>query len=147
MSNLRLLKSIAVKGDVTGNKLACIPSVCGNLDSYDDVIFPPKKAGVPGPFAKAIPGFMKSGFNPLDHQWEWSAIVAYPTMIEERGNQLYSECEFHSDQASQDALTKCRERLAPVHWLLHATGAIYLLHVGPGATRLRQARRLGHVAL
>jgi len=89
----------------TGNRLCCVPSVTGVLDSYDDVI-------LPGAFVKKLPAFLRRGFNPMSHGWTWEAIVGYPVVAYEQGNQLYSEFEFHSDQQSQDALTKCRERLA-----------------------------------
>lgn len=109
----KVIKSFAVKsGAVTGNRLECIPSVMGNLDLYADVIFPPKKMGRPGPFARCLPDFLRRGFNPMDHKWEWTEIVGYPVSAQEQGNKLVSVMEFHSDQKSQDALTKCKERLA-----------------------------------
>lgn len=90
-------------GDTGGMK--CHPSVLGNLDLYGDVIFP-------GAFRKCLPMFLKRGFVPMDHEWHWSALVGFPTVAEERGNALYSEFTFHSDQQSQDARAKCAERMA-----------------------------------
>lgn len=102
---LRLLKSIPVgEAQFEGSTLVCWPSVTGVMDLYQDVIFP-------GAFKKCLPLFLDRGFCPTDHEWKWGSIVAIPTVAEERGNKLYSECVFHSDQNSQDALTKCRERL------------------------------------
>ena len=106
MNNPRLIKTLSVsEGKISGQSLQCVPSVTGVLDFYDDVIFP-------GAFTSCLPGFLKRGFCPHDHEWSWVAIVGFPTVAYEIGNKLYSEFTFHSDQASQDALAKCRERLA-----------------------------------
>ncbi len=103
---IKVLKSVAVtEGSFVGNTLQCWPSVTGVLDLYNDVIFF-------GAFKGTLEKFLRDGFVPTDHQWLWSSIVAMPTLAEERGNKLYSECVFHSDQKSQDALTICKERLA-----------------------------------
>jgi hypothetical protein len=105
MDTRKLLKSVAVsEASFEGNTLVCWPSVTGVMDLYGDVIFP-------GAFKNALTAFLQRGFVPTDHRWEWTSLVAMPTIAEERGNKLYSECVFHSDQASQDALTKCKERL------------------------------------
>jgi hypothetical protein len=103
----RLIKAMAVKDaamDDAGG-MQCWPSVTGVLDLYGDVIFP-------GAFGKCLAPFLRRGFVPMDHEWHWSALVGFPTLAEERGNKLYSEFTFHSDGQSQDARTKCRERMA-----------------------------------
>lgn len=103
----KLIKALAVKDasmDDAGS-MKCWPSVTGVLDLYGDVIFP-------GAFQNCLAGFLKRGFVPMDHEWHWSALVGFPTLAEERGNKLYSEFTFHSDQQSQDARAKCAERMA-----------------------------------
>jgi hypothetical protein len=106
MTKTKRLKSVPItEGRFEGNTLVCWPSVMGVMDLYGDVIFP-------GAFKGCLDIFMRRGFVPTDHQWAWTSIVAIPTVAEERGNKLYSECVFHSDQNSQDALTKCKERMA-----------------------------------
>ena len=108
MANSSIIKSFAVKNAVLedqSGKLCGNPSVMGCLDLYNDVIFP--KA-----FHKCLADFLRRGFTSVDHVWHWTAIVGMPTVAEERGKDLYSEFTFHSDQASQDAKTKCKERLA-----------------------------------
>ena len=105
---LKIAKSYALKNaalnEDTGS-LSGYPSVTGVFDCYGDVIFP-------GAFQKCLPDFLRRGFVPTDHQWHWDALVGFPTLAEERGNALYSEFTFHSDQNSQDARAKCAERMA-----------------------------------
>ena len=79
------------------------PSVMGVIDRGSDLIFP-------GFFRKALKGFSQNGFIPQGHDWAGPPI-AMPTLIEERGNVLYSEAVFHTTQAAQDVRTICRERL------------------------------------
>lgn len=87
-----------------GGSLAGIASVMGNLDSADDVIFP-------GAYTEALPRFRKEGFVAMGHEWD-ELPIAMPTLIEERGNALYAECEFHSTDDAQEARAVCVERLA-----------------------------------
>lgn len=123
-----LLKSFAITRDMAqaeGNTLCCVPSVMGVLDWYDDVIFP-------GAFKDALPQFLRRGFVPTDHDWRWEKLVGMPKVAYERGAILYSEFEFHSDQASQDAKIKCQERLdnnlevgLSVGFMMSAGGYLY----------------------
>lgn len=87
-----------------GGTLAGIASVMGNLDSADDVIFP-------GAYKDCLPQFRAQGFVAVGHDWE-DLPVAMPTLIEERGNALYAECEFHTTDDAQEARAVCAERLA-----------------------------------
>jgi len=89
----------ADSGSVTG-----CPSVMGVLDWDCDVI-------LPGAFKTALPNFIQAGTILNDHQRKIDCIVGYPTVAEERGNVLYSEFKFHSDDHSQDVRTKMRERI------------------------------------
>ena len=107
MKNEKVLKAIAVKEarmDDVGS-LKAWPSVTGVLDLYNDVIFP-------GAFKDCLPTFLTRGFIPTDHSWTTSAIVAYPTLAEERGNKLYSECRFHTTDYAQQMRLICQERIA-----------------------------------
>lgn len=79
-------------------------SVMGVLHRNADVIFP-------GFFRPALAQFLKDGFVPLSHEWD-GLPIGYPIVAEERGNQLYTEAEYHSHQAAQDARTVARERLS-----------------------------------
>lgn len=78
-------------------------SVMGVMDRGGDVIFP-------GFFKNSLPAFRKNGFVAVGHKWD-QLPVAMPTMAVEKGNQLYTEAEFHSHQAAQDARSVARERL------------------------------------
>ena len=104
--SLRIQKTIEVKASTAAlqeNRFSGAPSAMGCIDQGGDVIFP-------GFFRKALAGFRSEGFVPLSHQWD-ALPVAMPILIEERGNILYSEAEFHSIQSAQDTRTVCKERL------------------------------------
>lgn len=103
-------KVFALKaGAISGNSLAGVVGGMGNLDSWDDVIFPGAYSG------EVIADFLAAGFVADAHDWD--EIVAMPTLAEVRSDAdtglqvMYSECEFHSDQASQRVKTICSERL------------------------------------
>ena len=64
----------------------------------------------PGAFAGALDAFRTGGFVGLNHAWS-DLPIAYPTLIEEQGANLYSEATYHSHQAAQDARTVASERL------------------------------------
>jgi hypothetical protein len=85
------------------NKLIGVPSVMGNLDSDNDVIFP-------GVYTPVLPDFLQNGFVAFGHAWD-KPPIAFPTMIEERGSQLYGECTFHATEKAQEVRTICMERL------------------------------------
>jgi HK97 family phage prohead protease len=87
------------------NTLAGNPAVMGNLDAYNDVIFP-------GAFTSVLSDFLKNGVILADHTGGVEDLVGYPTKVEERGSNLYSEFEFHSTTKAQDVRTITRERLA-----------------------------------
>lgn len=79
-------------------------AVMGRLDRGSDVIFP-------GAFKKAIKGFLASGCVFVGHRWS-GLPVAMPMKAAEQGQNLYTEAQFHSTLAAQEARTVCRERLA-----------------------------------
>lgn len=87
------------------NTLAGNPAVMGNLDAYNDVIFP-------GAFTSVLSDFLKNGVILADHTGGVDDLIGYPTKVEERGSNLYSEFEFHSTTKAQDVRTITRERLA-----------------------------------
>ena len=104
MTIQRKQKTFEIKGGgLDGNALKGGAAGIGNLDCYGDVIFP-------GFFSTCLPGFLSDGFVAGNH--DWTQVLAMPTLAEERGNQLYTEAEFHSTQDAQDARTKCQERMA-----------------------------------
>ncbi len=86
------------------NSGAGAANVMGILDQADDVIFP-------GFWTPVLADFLTNGFVPVGHKWD-ELPVAYPTIAEERGCDLYTEWTFHSTQAAQDARTVARERIA-----------------------------------
>lgn len=102
-----ICKRFAIKAsDATlkENSLSGAAAVMGNIDAHGDVIFP-------GAFSSALPEFLRSGFVAVGHDWD-DLPIAYPTLAEERGRQLYTEATFHSTQDAQDARTIASERIA-----------------------------------
>jgi hypothetical protein len=65
----------------------------------------------PGAFAEAIPRFMREGTILADHEWDKSPI-AYPTLLEERGRDLYAEAMYHETPRGQEFRTVAKDRLA-----------------------------------
>lgn len=98
-------KSFEIKdATLEDNQIAGKASVTGNLDLYNDVIFP----GAWGPCLKA---FKTAGFVTYGHNTR-ILPVAMPVSIAENGNSLHTLAEFHSHQAAQDTRSVCMERLA-----------------------------------
>lgn len=64
----------------------------------------------PGAFAEAIPRFMREGTILRDHTWG-QLPIAYPTLLEERGRDLYAEAVYHPDPAAQAARGVAKDRL------------------------------------
>ncbi len=92
---------------VVDNLLKCIPCRMGHAyplrwGDYE-VIFP-------GAFAEAIPRFMREGTVLADHEWDKSPI-AYPTLLEERGRDLYGEAIYHNTPRGQEFRTVAMDRL------------------------------------
>lgn len=79
-------------------------STFGNVDSYGDIV-------VKGAFLDTIPSFLKSGFNPVGHDWG-DLPVAMPTAAKEDERGLFIEAAFHSTQYAQDARAVISERAA-----------------------------------
>jgi hypothetical protein len=101
----RLDKVLSLKADaIQGDKMAGDAGGIGNLDSWDDVIFPDAFS------ADVIADFLSSGFVADAH--DWTKMVGMPLVAEVRGNLLYTECEFHSTPDAQIIKTKCAERIA-----------------------------------
>ena len=90
--------------DLQLNTGAGAANVMGILDQAGDVIFP-------GFWTPVLADFLTNGFVPVGHRWD-ELPVAYPTVAEERGADLYTEWTFHSTQAAQDARTVAKERIA-----------------------------------
>jgi hypothetical protein len=65
----------------------------------------------PGAFAEAIPRFMREGTILRDHEWD-ELPIAYPTLLEERGRDLYAEAMYHDYPEAQAARTVAKDRLA-----------------------------------
>lgn len=78
-------------------------NIMGILDSGLDVAFP-------GFFKAALPGFLKSGFMPVGHDWG-GLPIAMPVKAAEEGSALYCEFEFHSTPTAQEARTVAKERM------------------------------------
>lgn len=97
-------KAIAAGGTLDGNTIVGAGAVMGNVDRYNDVIFP-------GAFKSAIKGFLADGFMPVGHDWS-GLPVAMPSKAYEKGNELIVEAEFHSTEDAQEAKTVVSERLA-----------------------------------
>lgn len=99
-------KTYELKADATtlkDNTLKGGANVMGVLDQGTDVAFP-------GFFEPSLPDFRKSGFVARSHKWD-ELPIAMPTKAVEVGNQLYTEAEWHTHQAAQDARSVCMERL------------------------------------
>jgi phage head maturation protease len=94
----------AAGASLADNTITGAAAVCGNLDSYKDVIFP-------GAFDAALPDFLKNGFVAAGHEWD-ELPIAMPNLAEMRGAALYTEATFHGHQDAQDARTVASERLA-----------------------------------
>ncbi|BDI33420.1 hypothetical protein CCAX7_54710 [Capsulimonas corticalis] len=107
----------AANTSIEDNYIDSVPSVMGVMDEGADVIFP-------GAFTKsgALESFLKRGFVPTDHKWEWTEIVAMPISAKEDGNKLVSRAVFHTTQKAQDARTICMERLAQGLWIGESVG-------------------------
>jgi hypothetical protein len=66
----------------------------------------------PGAFTEeAIPRFMREGTILRDHEWD-ELPIAYPTLLEERGRDLYAEGVYHPDAAAQAARGVAVDRLS-----------------------------------
>ena len=94
---------------VVDNLLKCIPCRMGHAYPIGwgdyEVIFP-------GAFTEeAIPRFMREGTVLRDHEWD-KLPIAYPTLLEERGRDLYAEAVYHPDPAAQAARGVAMDRLA-----------------------------------
>lgn len=91
---------------IDGNVMKGNPSILGTPYSIGwcgEVIFP-------GAFDNTIERFLKEGFIAQGHEWD-ELPIAYPTLLEERGRNLYGEAVYHSHQEAQDARTVAQERL------------------------------------
>lgn len=98
-------KTVLLKGasiDDAG-RISGYGAVYGNVDDGGDEI-------LPGAMAKALPGFLKSGFISWNH--DWGVPIAMPVAAHEDSKGLWIEAEFHSTDAGQNARTIARERLA-----------------------------------
>lgn len=94
---------------VMDNLLKCIPCRMGHAYPIGwgdyEVIFP-------GAFTEfAIPRFMREGTVLRDHEWD-ELPIAYPTLLEERGRDLYAEAMYHDYDEAQAARTVAKDRLA-----------------------------------
>ncbi len=96
-------KSYGFKAALENNTMSGGPSVIGNLDEGQDVVFP-------GAFKPVLSTFLKRGFIAFGHEWD-DLPIAFPVVAREEGRLLYSEARFHSTQAAQDARTVASERL------------------------------------
>lgn len=94
----------AADASLQENRISVVPSVMGAIDECGDVIFP-------GAFGKVVKQFLTEGFVADTHEWDWEHICAYPLSLEEDGNLLKSEAQFHSTPDAQLVRTKCMERL------------------------------------
>jgi phage head maturation protease len=105
---VRVQKAFAVKNAaLDDNRISGAASVMGSMDRswWHDVIFP-------GAYRNCLADFLQHGFVADTHDWCWQSVVAMPLVAEERGNELYTEAEFHQTQGAQDVRQKCRERIA-----------------------------------
>lgn len=101
---MKITKTYDLKaGDLTENCLKGNANIMGILDGGNDVAFP-------GFFKAALPGFLKSGFMPVGHDWG-GLPVAMPVKASEEGAALYCEFEFHSTPTAQEARTVAKERM------------------------------------
>lgn len=105
--NETLFRSYEVRAEVReeGNgSIAATVNVLGSPDSYRSVI-------MPGAIRQdVIDAFLREGFIADAH--EWGSPIGMPTLLELRGNELYSEAAFHSDPESQNVRIRCAERMA-----------------------------------
>lgn len=97
-------KAYTFKGSIADGVLAGSAAVMGNVDRDGDVIHVWAFDGV-------LDRFLKDGFVADTHSWTLADTVAYPVLAEPRGNSLYVEARFHSDERSQALRTKLQERL------------------------------------
>lgn len=97
-------KVFELKGaTIDENTIKGTPSVYGNLDRGNDVIYP----GAIG--SKALKAFLKDGFLADAH--DWTKMIGYPTVAKDDNGALYSEGVFHSTPDAQAIRTKCKERI------------------------------------
>lgn len=86
----------------SGNTLAGSAAYMGNLDRGQDVIYPKF-------FQRMLAGFLASGFISQGH--DWYEAVAMPKVAEEKGVELYTECEFHGTPKAMNLKQIVEERL------------------------------------
>lgn len=107
-SALELRAEAEAATGVVDNLLKCIPCRMGHAYPIGwgdyEVVFP-------GAFAEAIPRFMREGTVLRDHEWD-ELPIAYPTLLEERGRDLYAEAMYHDYDEAQAARTVAKDRLA-----------------------------------
>ncbi len=106
--SLIVTKMFALKAQISDaghGSISGAAAVMGNLDRGGDVL-------APGCFDEALEAFRQSGFVADTHNWSIEGMCAMPKVAEVRGNQLYSEAEFHSDPDAQVIRTRCQERIA-----------------------------------
>lgn len=65
----------------------------------------------PGAFASALPRFMREGTVLRDHKWD-KLPIAYPTLLEQRGQELYGEATYHDHPEAQAARGVAIQRTA-----------------------------------
>ncbi len=103
----------AVEGEqavgVQDNLLRCVPCRMGHAYPIGwgdyEVVFP-------GAFTEfAVPRFMREGTILADHEWDKSPI-AMPTLLEERGRDLYAEGMYHATPRGQEFRTVAVDRLS-----------------------------------
>ncbi len=102
---VKIFEVKAASAELKDNRIRVVPSVMGMIDLGGDVIFP-------GAFKKVIKSFLQTGFVADTHGWDMADLIAMPVSMQEQGNLLVSEAEFHSTQDAQNVRTKVRERLA-----------------------------------
>jgi HK97 family phage prohead protease len=84
-------------------RLSGYGAVYGNIDDGGDEI-------MPGALAKAIPGFLKSGFLSWGH--DWNDPVAFPVAAHEDASGLWIDAQFHSTPSAQEKRQIAKERIA-----------------------------------
>src|SRR5258708_1133988 len=99
-------KTFLVKAQMDANKLMGAGSVSGLLDRGRDVIYP-------GAWSKRglLSEFVKSGFVPDTHEWNWPNMLGNPPPAKEAGNELQFEAVFHSTPFAQNVRTIMAERM------------------------------------
>lgn len=106
---VRIRKAYELKGQVAEDEgtLSGMASPVGKVDRGGDVVFP-------GCYQAVLGDFLRTGFVPVNHDWD-DLPVAFPTEAFEGqgpgGYGLHATAKFHSTQKGQDARTVCRERL------------------------------------